>query len=196
MGLGGVVGITLGVVAGYLGGSADAVTSRIFDAVFGIPVVVLAVSVVAVFGTSNNVVAAAIAIGMAPVFGRLARAGALKERSVEYIEACRSLGANRRRILFRHIFPNVIGPLIVQLAFGMSVAAIIEASLGFLGLGSQPPAPSWGSMMFDGMAWTARVTPLRRDAWRVSDGVCNRAKLARRGTEVGTLSTRVGLWQR
>ncbi len=93
---------------------------------------------------------------MAPVFGRLARAGALKERSVEYIEACRSLGANRRRILFRHIFPNVIGPLIVQLAFGMSVAAIIEASLGFLGLGSQPPAPSWGSMMFDGMDYLSQ----------------------------------------
>jgi peptide/nickel transport system permease protein len=151
VGMGAAFGVTFGIVAGYFGGVFDAVTSRIWDAVFGIPVIVLAGAVVLAFGQSTASLAVAVAIGMAPGFARLARAGCLSERSQPYVEACRSFGFPHYRILARHILPNIIGPLIVAGAFAMSVAAILQATLGFLGIGVQPPAPQWGSMMLEGM---------------------------------------------
>jgi peptide/nickel transport system permease protein len=155
--LGGSVGILLGLFAGYVGGIVDAITGRVWDAVFGIPIIVLAVAVVAAIGRSQNSVAVAVAIGMIPSFARLARASTLKERTLEYVEACRALGTSNTRIILTHILPNTIGPLIVQIAFAMSVAVILEASLSFLGLGVQPPIPSWGGMMFGGLPFLSEA---------------------------------------
>jgi ABC-type dipeptide/oligopeptide/nickel transport system permease subunit len=157
VGLAALIGVSFGIIAGYFGGIFDALTSRIWDAVFGIPVIILAGAVVLAFGESVTAVAVAVAIGVAPGFARLARAGTLGERSHTYVEACRSLGFPHRRILARHILPNVIGPLIVAAAFAMSVAAILQATLSFLGIGVQPPAPQWGSMMQDGMNYLKQV---------------------------------------
>jgi ABC-type dipeptide/oligopeptide/nickel transport system permease subunit len=157
VGLAALIGVSFGIIAGYFGGMFDALTSRIWDAVFGIPVIILAGAVVLAFGESVTAVAIAVAIGVAPGFARLARAGTLSERSHTYVEACRSLGFPHRRILARHILPNVIGPLIVAAAFAMSVAAILQATLSFLGIGVQPPAPQWGSMMQDGMNYLKQV---------------------------------------
>jgi peptide/nickel transport system permease protein len=154
--IGGVVGVVLGVVAGFLGGIADAVLSRIWDALFGIPVIVLAFSVVAAFGLSLNSVVIAVALGMAPTFARLARASTLRERGLEYVQAYRGLGASNARIML-HILPNIIGPLIVQVAFAMSVAVVLEASLSFLGLGVQPPTPSWGNIMYGGRDYLSQA---------------------------------------
>jgi peptide/nickel transport system permease protein/oligopeptide transport system permease protein len=151
VGMGAACGVTLGIVAGYFGGVFDAVSSRVWDALFGIPVIVLAGAVVLAFGESVAAVALAMAIGMAPGFARLARGGSLSERALPYVEACRSFGFPHSRILARHILPNVVGPLIVAGAFAMSVAAILQATLSFLGIGVQPPAPQWGSMMLEGM---------------------------------------------
>ena len=151
VGLGGTIGIVLGLLAGYTRGKLDTVTGRMCDALFGIPIIVLAVAVVAAIGRSPNSVAVAVALGMIPSFARLARASTLRERNLEYIEACRSLGTSNARIMLRHILPNTIGPLIVQIAFAMSIAVILEASLSFLGLGVQPPTPSWGGMMYGGL---------------------------------------------
>ena len=117
VGLAALIGVSFGIIAGYFGGMFDALTSRIWDAVFGIPVIILAGAVVLAFGESVTAVAIAVAIGVAPGFARLARAGTLSERSHTYVEACRSLGSPYRRILARHILPNVIGPLIVAAAF-------------------------------------------------------------------------------
>ena len=157
VGLAALVGVTFGIVAGYFGGVFDVLTSRVWDAVFGIPVIILAGAVVLAFGESVTAVAVAVAIGVTPGFARFARAGALSERSHTYVEACRSLGFPQRRILARHILPNVISPLIVAAAFAMSVAAILQATLSFLGIGAQPPAPQWGSMMLDGMNYLKQV---------------------------------------
>jgi peptide/nickel transport system permease protein len=156
VGVGGIVGVGLGVTAGFFGSFADSVLSRIMDAVFGIPIIVLAGVVVVAFGESVNAVALAVAIGMTPGFFRLARAGALREKSLLYVEAMRSLVIPSPRILARHVLPNIISPLIVAAAFGMSTAAILQASLGFLGIGAQPPAPQWGSMMNEGLDYLSQ----------------------------------------
>jgi peptide/nickel transport system permease protein len=157
VGVGATAGIVLGILAGYFQGIFDAVSSRIWDALFGIPVIVLAGAVVLAFGESAASVAIALAVGLMPGFARLARAGTLSERSHSYVEACRSMGFPHRRVLGRHILPNVMSPLIVAGAFAMSVAAVLQATLSFLGIGSQPPEPQWGAMMLEGMDYLRQV---------------------------------------
>ncbi|WP_454849454.1 ABC transporter permease [Rhizobium binxianense] len=141
------IGVPLGVAAGYLGGLLDAIVSRIVDAMLAIPFLILAIAFAAILGPS--LVNAMIAIGLtaAPLFVRLTRGQVLSVRSEDYVEAARAIGNPHRRIAFRHILPNVLPALVVQATLTLAAAITSEASLSFLGLGQQPPSPSWGSML-------------------------------------------------
>ncbi len=140
-------GATTGLISGYLGGWVDAVINRLWDCLLAFPVILLGIAVVLV--TGPGAVNAAIAVGISniPIFARLARACALTEKERDYVTAARTLGASKARIIFWHILPNALSPLMVQSAVAMAFAVLLEASLSFLGLGAQPPEPSWGSML-------------------------------------------------
>lgn len=151
--LGAGVGVGSGLLSGYVGGWVDAVIMRIYDAVLAFPTILLGVGVVTVLGPGNVNVALALAVAQTPVFARLARASVLSEREREYVTAAISVGAGRGRIMVRHVLPNILGPIIVQLSLAMSFAVITEAALSFLGLGTQPPTASWGQMLNDSRAY-------------------------------------------
>ena len=140
-------GVPIGMLAGYLGGWADALISRLTDAMLACPFLILAIALAAFLGPSLTNAMIAIGISATPVFIRLTRAQVLSAKSEDYIEAARALGNPHSRIVLRHIFPNIVAPLIVQATLAIAAAVIAEASLSFLGLGQQPPAPSWGSML-------------------------------------------------
>ena len=140
-------GVPIGMLAGYLGGWADALISRVTDAMLACPFLILAIALAAFLGPSLTNAMIAIGISATPVFIRLTRAQVLAAKSEDYVEAARALGNPHLRIVLRHIFPNVLAPLIVQATLAIAAAVIAEASLSFLGLGQQPPAPSWGSML-------------------------------------------------
>lgn len=151
--LGAVIGVGTGLLSGYVGGWVDAVIMRIYDAVLAFPTILLGIGVVTVLGPGNVNVALALATAQTPVFARLARASVLSEREREYVTAAVSIGAGRGRIMARHVLPNILGPIIVQLSLAMSFAVITEAALSFLGLGTQPPTASWGQMLNDSRAY-------------------------------------------
>ncbi len=147
-----VVGTVLGAVAGYFGGVLDEVISRIVDTLLAFPGLLLAIALVAVLGPSLvNVLVALTIIGWVG-YARLVRGQVLRAREFEYVQAARALGAGTPRILWRHVVPSAIPALVVQATLGMAGAIIGEASLSFLGLGVQPPAPSWGTMLTGGRA--------------------------------------------
>jgi peptide/nickel transport system permease protein len=141
------VGVPLGLLAGYAGGVVDAIASRITDAMLAIPFLILAIALAAFLGPSLGNAMIAIGITATPIFVRLARGQVLTVRAEDYVEAARSVGNPPLRIVLRHILPNVLPPVIVQATLAIAAAIIAEASLSFLGLGQQPPAPSWGSML-------------------------------------------------
>ena len=141
------LGVPIGMLAGYLGRWVDAVISRITDAMLACPFLILAIALAAFLGPSLSNAMIAIGISATPIFIRLTRAQVLSAKSEEYVEAARALGNPHLRIALRHIFPNIVAPLIVQATLAIAAAVIAEASLSFLGLGQQPPAPSWGSML-------------------------------------------------
>lgn len=140
-------GGTTGLVAGYAGGALDHVLMRAMDVIFAFPAVLLALAIMAVAGTAVGTVVAAIGIVYAPQFARVSRAGVLAVRGLEYVEAAGALGATPGRVLVRHILPNVTAPLTVQTSLALSLAILTESALSFLGLGTQPPTPSWGNML-------------------------------------------------
>jgi len=142
-----MVGVPIGMAAGYLGRWPDMLISRIADAMLACPFLILAIALAAFLGP--NLTNAMIAIGIAatPVFIRLTRAQVLAVKVEDYVEAARAVGNSHLRIALRHILPNIVAPLIVQATLAIAAAIIAEASLSFLGLGQQPPAPSWGSML-------------------------------------------------
>jgi peptide/nickel transport system permease protein len=140
-------GVPIGMLAGYLGGWADALISRLTDAMLACPFLILAIALAAFLGPSLTNAMIAIGISATPVFIRLTRAQVLAAKSEDYVEAARALGNPHLRIALRHISPNILAPLIVQATLAIAAAVIAEASLSFLGLGQQPPAPSWGSML-------------------------------------------------
>lgn len=148
--LGTLVGLIAGATAGYLGGRVDSVLMGLMDAIYAFPAILLALVLVAVFGTSLVTVMTAIAIVRIPIFARTVRGSVLAEREKEYIEAARCIGQNPLWILFRHILPNTLAPLIVVTTTYFATAIVVEASLSFLGLGIPPPAASWGVMLNDG----------------------------------------------
>jgi peptide/nickel transport system permease protein len=141
------IGVPLGMLAGYVGGAVDAVVSRITDAMLAIPFLILAIALAAFLGPSLGNAMIAIGITATPIFVRLARGQVLTVRAEDYVEAARAVGNAPARILLRHILPNILPPVIVQATLAIAAAIIAEASLSFLGLGQQPPAPSWGSML-------------------------------------------------
>jgi peptide/nickel transport system permease protein len=141
------LGVPIGMLAGYLGRWVDALISRITDAMLACPFLILAIALAAFLGPSLTNAMIAIGISATPVFIRLTRAQVLSAKSEDYVEAARALGNPHLRIALRHILPNIVAPLIVQATLAIAAAVIAEASLSFLGLGQQPPAPSWGSML-------------------------------------------------
>ena len=141
------IAVPLGLLSGYLGGVVDGLLMRMIDAMLAIPFLVLAIALAAFLGPS--LVNAMIAIGVVqtPVFMRLTRVQALTIAHEDYIEAARAVGNPHSRIVLRHILPNILAPILVQATLAVAAAIIAEASLSFLGLGQQPPTPSWGSML-------------------------------------------------
>jgi len=141
------LGVPIGMAAGYLGRWVDALISRITDAMLACPFLILAIALAAFLGPSLTNAMIAIGISATPIFIRLTRAQVISAKAEDYVEAARALGNPHLRIALRHIFPNIVAPLIVQATLAIAAAVIAEASLSFLGLGQQPPAPSWGSML-------------------------------------------------
>jgi peptide/nickel transport system permease protein len=141
------LGVPIGLLAGYVGGFTDALISRIVDAMLACPFLILAIALAAFLGPSLTNAMIAIGISATPIFIRLTRAQVLAVKVEDYVEAARAIGNPHLRIAVRHILPNVLPPLIVQATLAIAAAVIAEASLSFLGLGQQPPAPSWGSML-------------------------------------------------
>jgi peptide/nickel transport system permease protein len=141
------LGIPIGLLAGYVGRWTDGVISRATDAMLATPFLILAIALAAFLGPSLTNAMIAIGISATPVFIRLTRAQVLAVKVEDYVEAARAVGNPHWRIALRHILPNVVPPLIVQATLAIAAAVIAEASLSFLGLGQQPPAPSWGSML-------------------------------------------------
>jgi len=141
------LGVPIGLAAGYLGGWTDTLISRITDAMLACPFLILAIALAAFLGPSLTNAMIAIGISATPVFVRLTRGQVLAVKVEDYIEAARAVGNPHLRIALRHILPNIVAPVIVQATLAIAAAVIAEASLSFLGLGQQPPAPSWGSML-------------------------------------------------
>jgi peptide/nickel transport system permease protein len=143
-------GVTLGLISGYFGGFVDTAIMRLTDILLAFPGILLAIALVAVLGPSlNNVVLALATIGWVG-YARLARGQVLKVREMEYVTAAKALGARSPRVILRHVLPNIINPVIVMATLGLAGAILAEAALSFLGLGVQPPTPSWGEMLSSG----------------------------------------------
>lgn len=142
-----LLGVPIGLLGGYLGGWTDSVISRLTDAMLAIPFLILAIALAAFLGPSLTNAMIAIGVSATPVFIRLTRAQVLMVKVEDYVEAARAVGNSHWRIAWRHVLPNILPPLIVQSTLAIAAAIIAEASLSFLGLGQQPPAPSWGSML-------------------------------------------------
>jgi peptide/nickel transport system permease protein len=141
------VGVPLGLLAGYAGGWIDAALSRLVDAMLAIPFLILAIALAAFLGPSLGNAMIAIGITATPVFVRLTRGQTLAAKVEDYVEAARAVGNPHWRIALRHVLPNIVPPLLIQVSLAIAGAIIAEAALSFLGLGQQPPAPSWGSML-------------------------------------------------
>jgi peptide/nickel transport system permease protein len=164
VGAGGSIGILTGLVTGYRGGWLDTLVMRIFDVIMAYPAIILGITIVAVIGTGSLNVAYALAIVYIPQFARVVRASVISQKEREYVTCAIAIGCKDRRIIFKHIFPNSIGPILVQTSLSFGAAVLAEASLSFLGLGTQPPSPSWGTMISEGrtylrQAWWYPVFP-------------------------------------
>lgn len=150
-------GVPLGLLAGYAGGWVDAVISRIVDAMLAIPFLILAIALAAFLGPSLGNAMIAIGITATPVFVRLTRGQTLQAKVEDYVEAARAVGNPHWRIAVRHVLPNIVPPLLIQASLAIATAIIAEAALSFLGLGQQPPAPSWGSMLNSAQRFIAQA---------------------------------------
>ena len=145
-----LIGVTLGAISGYFGGLADVLVMRLCDILLAFPGILLAIALVAVLGPNLiNVILALSIIGWVG-YARLVRGQVLKVREMEYVTAAKALGAKSPRVIVKHVLPNVINPVIVMATLGLAGAILAEAALSFLGLGVQPPTPSWGAMLTSG----------------------------------------------
>ena len=151
VGLSMLVGVPLGILAGYKGGRVDSIVMWFVNIMMTFPGFLLALIVVTVMGSNFMNVIIAIAFARLPRFVRLARAPVMSLRERDYVEACRACGTSELRIMFRHIMPNILSPIIIMSTIWIAGAIRTEASLSFLGLGLQPPAPSWGNMIREGV---------------------------------------------
>lgn len=151
--IGGVLGVVLGIVAGYYGGLMDTITMRLMDILLAFPGILLALAIVSVLGGSLINVIIAVGIFSIPAFARIVRGSTLQVKKLEYIDAVRALGASDMRIIFKHILPNILSPIIVQATMRIATAILTASGLAFLGLGAQPPTPEWGAMLSDGRTY-------------------------------------------
>jgi peptide/nickel transport system permease protein len=157
-------GVMLGLVAGFYGRWVDDVVMRAMDVLFAFPAILLALAILAVLGPGTTNVMIAIGVVYTPIFARITRGSVLSVREEVYVRAARSLGVGDVRLLRLHVLPNVLAPIIVQTSLSLAFAILSEAALSFLGLGVQPPDPSWGRMLFEGrgfveQAWWMGVFP-------------------------------------
>jgi ABC-type dipeptide/oligopeptide/nickel transport system permease subunit len=163
----GVIGVPLGLIAGYAGGKIDSVIMRVLDAILAFPVILLAILVVATLGTQTINLILTIGFVFIPYFTRLVRGNVLTLKEREFVTASRASGADDRYLVTRVILPNILSPIVVQASLTMSLAVLIEAALSFLGLGVQEPTPAWGSMLQNSQLY------LREAPWFVfSPGLC------------------------
>ncbi|MGY1841817.1 MULTISPECIES: ABC transporter permease [unclassified Modestobacter] len=159
-----VVGTLIGLLAGFYGKWVDDALMRFMDMLFAFPAVLLAISIVAILGPGLTNTTIAIGIVYIPIFARVTRSSVLSVREEVYVRASRSVGSSDLRLLFRHVLPNAAPPIIVQTSVSLAFAVLSEAALSFLGLGTQPPDPSWGLMLSEGrgyieLAWWIAVFP-------------------------------------
>lgn len=145
-----IIGVTLGAIAGYFGGAADVIVMRLCDILLSFPGILLAIALVAVLGPSLNNVILALVVTAWVGYARLVRGQVLKVREMEFVTAAKALGAKSPRVIILHVLPNIINPVIVMATLGLGGVILAEAALSFLGLGVQPPTPSWGSMLTAG----------------------------------------------
>jgi len=144
------IGTFLGMIAGYGRRLLDEVIMRSMDVLFAFPTILLALAVMAILGKGVNNAMIAIGIVYIPIFARIARSAVLSVKQEEFVVAARALGAGDAHILWRHILPNILAPIIVETSLSLSFAILAEAALSFFGLGTQPPDPSWGRMLAEG----------------------------------------------
>ena len=147
VGVGAGIGVFTGLISGYYGGWIDTLIMRLYDVILAFPAILLGIAMIAVLGTGPLKIALLLGVVNVPGFARLTRASVLVQREQEYILAARSIGSSGGRLIGRHLFPNCLGPILVQLSLSMGFAVLLEAGLSFLGLGTQPPDPSWGAML-------------------------------------------------
>lgn len=147
------IGTILGMLAGYGSKAVDSFLLLLFDTIRSYPTIMFALAVVALFGPSLSTIIGIVVITSIPTYGRIVRTQTLSLRNAEYVEALRAMGASRIRILGMHILPNVIGPVLIVASMDVPLVITLEAGLSFLGLGVQPPTPSWGSILFDGYSF-------------------------------------------
>jgi peptide/nickel transport system permease protein len=158
-GVGSVFGLVLGVSSAYFGGKTDLIMQRIFDVLMAFPLIILALAVVAIFGTGVENVIIAITVPLIPRCARVVRSSALAIREVPYVDAARALGFSHIRIILRHMIPNVMAPFLIMLTAFVGQAILAEASLSYLGLGVQEPVPAWGLMLQGGAEEFATTAP-------------------------------------
>jgi peptide/nickel transport system permease protein len=147
------LGVPVGLISGYYGGTIDIVVQRLVDLMLAFPGFLLALTLIAVLGVGITNVVVAVGLATAPVYVRLVRGVALSIRAQTYVEAANALGASAGRILVRHVLPNSLAPLIVQSTLQLGTAIVTAAGLGFLGLGVKPPTPEWGTMLGEGQTY-------------------------------------------
>ncbi len=153
VGVGLIIGVPLGAVSGFYGGWLDLVIQRVIDVLLSFPGFLLALSLVAVLGVGIENVMIAVGLGVVPAFVRLVRASTLSIRYRDYVEAARAAGARSPSIIWRHVLPNALPPVVVQATLGLGSTLLTAAGLGFLGLGVQQPTPEWGSMLGEGRSY-------------------------------------------
>lgn len=150
VGISATLGVLMGAISGYWGGWVDEVIMRFTDVLFAFPAILLAIAIMGVLGPSVTNAMIAIGIVYTPIFARITRASVLVIRSEVFVEAAQASGASAPRIVTRHVMPNVLAPIIVETTLSLAFAILAEAALSFLGLGTPPPAPSWGRMLSEG----------------------------------------------
>lgn len=145
-----VVGLLLGAISGFVGGLVDEVIMRVTDMFLAFPILILALAIAATLGPGLTSAIIALAVGYWPIYARLLRGQVLSLRELDYVEAARSLGVSNIGIMWRHILPNALGPIVVELSLDMGGTILFVSSLSFIGMGAQPPSPEWGAMIVAG----------------------------------------------
>jgi peptide/nickel transport system permease protein len=160
----GIVGVAAGLAAGFRGGMTDAIILRLIDMQLAFPLILLVIAVVAVVGPSLTNLIIVMGLSGWPRFARIVRGSVLTVRHLEFVDAARAIGASRARVMMHHILPNIVSAIIVYASFEVARMILLEATLSFLGLGVQPPTPTWGGMISEGrrylnQSWTVALAP-------------------------------------